>query len=118
MFYLWYFNSFFIYCLFMIGNFSFRSSTSLHNRNRKPILTMYTKEDCSLCDDLIEELLPFKDTFELEKIYITKKENIKYLRLYRYDIPVVFFAGRYLCMHKLNLDLFKKHLEQYNTDNK
>lgn len=62
---------------------------------RPPLIQLYTHEHCSLCDDLVEELeMKFHGRFELEKIDITKKENIKFLRLYRLDIPVCFLNGQ------------------------
>lgn len=38
--------------------------------------------------------MKFHGRFELEKIDITKKENLKFLRLYRLDIPVCFLNGQ------------------------
>lgn len=71
-------------------------------------MTLYTKDPCPLCDDLVEELLPFSDRFELEKVYIT--DNVKHLRLYRYDIPVVFLDNEYVCMHRLDEGMFLRKL--------
>lgn len=59
----------------------------------------------------MEELQPFKNRIFIEKIYITKKENLRWLRLYRHDIPVLFLNGQFLCMHKLNKDILAKRLE-------
>lgn len=77
---------------------------------QKPKLTLFTHDHCTLCEELIEELEPWKDRFTLERIDITKKENIHYLRLYRLDIPVLHLNNQFLCMHKLNRDLFEKRL--------
>lgn len=71
-----------------------------------PTLTLFTKDPCQLCDDLVIELNEkFQGRYKLVKVDITKKENIKYLRLYRLDIPVLYLNGQYLCMHRLNADL-------------
>lgn len=77
-----------------------------------PKLTLYTKDPCHLCDILIEDLeLNFSGEYELEKIYIDTKENVRFLRLYRHDIPVVFLNNQYLCMHRLNTKLLRRKLD-------
>ena len=38
-----------------------KSEKSSQNKFNYPILTFYTKDQCSLCDDLMEELAPFLD---------------------------------------------------------
>lgn len=50
--------------------------------------------------------------YRLEKVDITRKENVRYLRLYRYDIPVLHLNGQFLCMHRLNRGLFEKKLAE------
>lgn len=79
-------------------------SRSEEKPNEKPILTLYTKTPCPLCDELVAELAPFMDQLQLEKVDITKPENRKYLKLYRNDIPVLHFNGEFLCMHRLDTE--------------
>lgn len=78
--------------------------------NEKPTLTLYTKDPCPLCDDLKEELRPYLEKCKLELIHIDRSENLRWLRLYRYEIPVLFLNGEYLCKHKLNSDLLEMRL--------
>ncbi|XP_050079629.1 acetyl-CoA acetyltransferase B, mitochondrial [Anopheles maculipalpis] len=79
----------------------------------KPLLTLYTHDHCTLCDELVEQLeAQFSGRYVLQKVDITSKENIRFLRLYRYDIPVLFLNGQYLCMHRLNADLLHRRLEE------
>lgn len=58
----------------------------------------------------MEELKPYKDRIVIEKVDITMKENLRWLRLYRHDIPVLFLNGQFLCMHKLNKDILESRL--------
>lgn len=58
----------------------------------------------------MEELQPYKDKLIIKKIDITEKENVRWLRLYRHDIPVLFLNGQFLCMHKLDKSLLEKRL--------
>lgn len=83
------------------------------NSFKVPTITLYTHDNCSLCDDLVEELeARFSGRYTLQKVDITKKENLKFLRLYRLDIPVCFLNGQFLCMHKLNGDLLERRLNE------
>ncbi|XP_001357185.3 uncharacterized protein [Drosophila pseudoobscura] len=76
-----------------------------------PLLTLYTKKPCPLCDDLVSQLeQKYAGKFRLEKVYIDRKENVRYLRLFRHDIPVLFFNGQFLCMHKLNEEALRERL--------
>lgn len=91
--------------------FSFFSFRDNLNDFKLPKITLYSHQFCTLCDELEEELQnKFYGRYELEKIDITKKENIKFLRLYRHDIPVCFLNGQFLCMHRLNADLLNRTL--------
>lgn len=80
---------------------------------KSAVITLYTHDNCSLCDDLVEELeMKFENRYELKRVDITLKENLNYLRLYRLDIPVCFLNGQFLCKHKLNCDLLERRLHE------
>ncbi|XP_030377892.1 uncharacterized protein LOC115626628 [Scaptodrosophila lebanonensis] len=81
--------------------------------NKLPQLTLYTKVPCPLCDELVEQLEQhFAGEYILQKVYIDRKENVRFLRLFRYDIPVLFLNGQFLCMHRLNENLLRERLAQ------
>lgn len=81
-----------------------------------PVVTLYTKDPCPLCDEVKLKLLPYLDRCKLETIDITKKENVRWLRLYRYEIPVLFFNGQYMCKHVLDENILIQRLQpvEYN----
>lgn len=81
-----------------------------HTTDGPPVLTFYTKDPCGLCDIVMEDLKPYRDRIVIQKVDITEKENLRWLRLYRLDIPVLFLNGQYLCMHKLDKHLLEKRL--------
>lgn len=87
------------------------------NTNTVPKLTLYTKDPCPLCDELKLQLEPFLKRCTLETVDITRKENLRWLRLYRYEIPVLFFNGEYLCKHKLDDILLEKKLKSFEEEN-
>lgn len=71
-----------------------------------------------MCDNLKRDLEPFKHRLTLETVNILEKENVKFLRLYRYDIPVLMLNGQLLCMHRLNTDLLEQRLTEIEEENK
>lgn len=79
--------------------------------NELPTLTLFTKYPCPLCDELMHELNPYLNRVKFETTDITKKENVRYLRLYRYEIPVLFLNGQYLCKHVLDKRLLEERLQ-------
>nr|CAD7410288.1 unnamed protein product [Timema cristinae] len=68
----------------------------------RPKLTLYTKNPCPLCDDLRLQLQPFLDRVELENLDIERQDNSRWRSLYKYEIPVLFLEGQFLCKHKLD----------------
>lgn len=66
----------------------------------------------------MEELKPYNDRISIEKVDITKKENLRWLRLYRHDIPVLFLNGHFLCMHKLDKDILERRLVNLEHEQK
>lgn len=81
-------------------------------QQQKPILTLYTKDPCPLCDELVNKLMPFMHRLHLEKVDITRPENQKFFKQYRYDIPVLHINGQFLCMHRLDAELLHTKLNE------
>nr|XP_006626994.1 PREDICTED: glutaredoxin-like protein C5orf63 homolog [Lepisosteus oculatus]XP_015222941.1 PREDICTED: glutaredoxin-like protein C5orf63 homolog [Lepisosteus oculatus] len=75
-----------------------------------PVLTLFTKDPCPLCDEAKEVLDPFKDRFILQEVDITLPENKVWFERYKYDIPVFHLNGQYLMMHRVHMDLLEKKL--------
>ncbi|KAH8298180.1 hypothetical protein KR018_010562 [Drosophila ironensis] len=76
-----------------------------------PVLTLYTRDPCPLCDELVQQLEEqFPGQYRLDKVYIDRKENVRFLRLFRHDIPVLFLNGQFLCMHRLNEEALRERL--------
>jgi glutaredoxin len=85
-----------------------------HKYSSPPKLTLYTKDACSLCDVVKNELkLKFNGSYQLETINITAPGNEHFKQLYQYEIPVLFLEGHYLCKHKLDVELLERRLLKY-----
>ncbi|KAG1693179.1 Acetyl-CoA acetyltransferase, mitochondrial [Nymphon striatum] len=59
----------------------------------KPVLTMYTKNICPLCDEARHALLPYMDRFIFQTIDIKLPENEEWFGKYRYEIPRILRLG-------------------------
>ncbi|XP_012151447.1 acetyl-CoA acetyltransferase 1 isoform X2 [Megachile rotundata] len=90
-----------------------------HPISTPPTLTLYTKYPCPLCDILKDELvLRFSGRYRLQEVNITAPENERFFKLYKYEIPVLFLEGQFLCKHRLDSDLLEKRLQDLISDEK
>jgi hypothetical protein len=66
-----------------------------------PLLTVYSRPGCHLCEKLIEELLPLiRDRAELEVLNIDTRAD--WTQAYGSLIPLVELNGRALCHYHLD----------------
>ncbi|CAG5093969.1 Similar to acat1-a: Acetyl-CoA acetyltransferase A [Cotesia congregata] len=79
-----------------------------------PRLQLFTKNPCPLCDVLKAELeAQFHGCYVLEQVDISSPGNEGLFELYRYQIPVLFFEGHYLCKHRLDVELLRKRFDYF-----
>ena len=81
-----------------------------------PTLTLYTKEECSLCDEAKEVLQPHWHMFKFEEVDIEEDGNEKWHDMYCYDIPVFHFNGKFLMKHKVNTRLLLRKIKEFNNN--
>lgn len=87
--------------------------TYSNTTDKLPTLTLYTKDDCPLCDEAKILLTPLSHRYKLEEVDITLPENKEWYKKYRYDIPVFHFEGEFLMKHRANIKLCEKTLTEY-----
>merc|ERR1712142_494349 len=75
-----------------------------------PILTLFTKDPCPLCDEAKVVLEPYKHRYVFQQVDITLPENKVWYERYKYDIPVFHLNGRFLMMHRVNVALLEEQL--------
>lgn len=80
-----------------------------------PVLTMFTKEVCPLCDEAKAILQNYKSRFFLEEVDITQKGNEMWFEKYRYEIPVFYLNGSFLMKHRVNEQLLGEKLKKCET---
>lgn len=73
-----------------------------------PMVTLFTKDGCTLCDKVKDVLGSIKDKEEynhsLRAIDITDDEHQDWYSKYKYDIPVLHIDGQYWIKHRLSED--------------
>ncbi|XP_020865273.1 glutaredoxin-like protein C5orf63 homolog isoform X2 [Phascolarctos cinereus] len=82
-----------------------------------PVLTLFTKDPCPLCDEAKEVLKPLKNRFILQEVDITLPENSAWYDRYKFDIPVFHLNGQFLMMHKVNFSKLEKNLKKLEQQN-
>mmetsp|Transcript_28003 Transcript_28003/g.45085 ORF Transcript_28003/g.45085 Transcript_28003/m.45085 type:complete len:159 (+) Transcript_28003:50-526(+) len=82
-----------------------------------PVITLFTKEDCSLCDKVKDTLAALKDEYPhtLAAVDITDEEHQNWYNKYKFDIPVLHIEGKYFAKHRLTEEEAMKGLEEANT---
>ena len=68
------------------------------------VVRMFTKDGCSLCDDVVAVLEhAHRDLdFAFETVDIADTRNEEWCHRYKFDIPVVHLNGRYWAKHRLS----------------
>ncbi|KAI1905143.1 hypothetical protein AGOR_G00013100 [Albula goreensis] len=86
------------------------------SQRQLPILTLFTKDPCPLCDEAKEILEPYKHRFLLQEVDITRPENSVWYDRYKYDIPVFHLNGQFLMMHRVNIAVLEKRLSSVEDE--
>ncbi len=88
-------------------------STSRCGLNKpRPILTVYSRTYCHLCDEMIEALraLPRAAAFDLEIVDIDRDAALE--ALYGELVPVLSAAGSELCHYRLDIAKVDEYLSK------
>ena len=71
-----------------------------------PVVQLYTKEGCTLCDKVSDTLKAVRDTHphSLQAVDITDDDKTEWWDRYKWDIPVLHINGLYWTKHRLTSD--------------
>ena len=74
--------------------------------NGAPIVTLFTKDGCTLCDKVKDVLVSLKTELphSLSAVDITDAEHEMWFSKYKYDIPILHIDGQYWTKHRLDED--------------
>ncbi|XP_006277037.1 glutaredoxin-like protein C5orf63 homolog [Alligator mississippiensis] len=82
-----------------------------------PVLTLFTKKPCPLCDEAKEVLEPYKNRLILQEVDITLPDNAAWYDKYKYDIPVFHLNGQFLMKHRVDIQKFENQLAKLELQN-
>lgn len=91
-------------------------SSGIVSSQRLPVLTLYTKNPCPLCDVAKEKISLLQDRFQFETVDITAKGNREWWDKYKFDIPVFHFEGQFLMQHQADIKLLQSAIEKFESD--
>ena len=77
------------------------------------VVTIYSRENCHLCDVALEALKSVEAEldFKIEKIYIDQDPDL--VRKYGEEVPVIHIDGKHHDMFRVDLDRFRSSLEKH-----
>jgi glutaredoxin len=75
-------------------------------------VTLYTRPGCHLCDQAKMQMEPLLAAFgaRLREVNIDADPSLR--ALYDWDVPVVFLGARKIAKHRLDLQQFRRQLEE------
>ncbi len=75
-------------------------------------VTLYTRPGCHLCEDAKAAIAPLLREFgaSLHEVNIDKDAVLE--GRYGWDIPVIFIGARKAVKHRVDVELFRRQLEQ------
>ncbi|HUP95397.1 MAG TPA: glutaredoxin family protein [Burkholderiales bacterium] len=78
----------------------------------RPTLTVYSRNDCHLCDDLIGGLRILQARFPFNLTIVDIDRDAALHARYGEDVPVLLHGARELCRHALNSTLVTDYLSK------
>ena len=84
-----------------------------------PVVRLFTKEGCTLCDKVKDVLIDIRETYphSLEQVDITDPEHEHWFSKYKYDIPVLHIGEQFWIKHRIDVEEAIKGLSEAR-DNK
>ena len=81
-----------------------------------PVVKLYTKDECSLCDEamIVLDSVAQDVPFELIKIDITKDKEL--FEKFKEKIPVVYINGRFSFKYYVDEEIFREKLNRCKLD--
>lgn len=75
-------------------------------------VTLYTRPGCHLCEDAKAAIQPLLDEFGGSLREMNIEEDRELIERYGWDIPVLFIGARKAAKHRVNLEQFRRSLEE------
>lgn len=84
--------------------------------NKLPVVKLFTKNPCCLCDTakFLLKKIKNKEDFIYEEVDIEKQKE--YFEEFKYDIPVIFLNNKEISRHRLNESLLLNALKEIKKE--
>jgi hypothetical protein len=93
---------------------NYRNLSSQSNVHNKIKLVLYTKKNCTLCDEAKEEIQNlYPNRFHIEEVNIVKDRSL--FRKFKFDIPVFFYNEKFLMQHKVDKKALVDLVKEYDS---
>lgn len=78
-----------------------------------PILTVYSRSYCHLCDEMIEALRGLQGLFHFEIAVVDVDADPELERRHGESVPVLMHGGRELCRYRLEPSIVTAYLSKF-----
>lgn len=81
-------------------------------------VTLYTRPGCHLCDQAKAAIMPLLEEFGAALREVNIDEDRELAARYGWDIPVLFIGRRKAAKHRVNLEQFRRQLQEAREQEK
>ena len=74
-------------------------------------LRLLTKDGCQLCDESKKIINKEFPNVKIEEVYITDAGNEDLYDRWKWEIPVFYLDGKFLCKNRIDLELLKQKIK-------
>jgi glutaredoxin len=75
-------------------------------------VTLYTRPGCHLCEDAKSAIAPLLREFDASLYEVNIDKDAVLEERYGWDIPVIFIGARKAAKHRVDVEQFRRQLEQ------
>jgi glutaredoxin len=75
-------------------------------------VTLYTRPGCHLCEDAKSAIAPLLREFGASLHEVNIEKDVVLEERYGWDIPVIFIGARKAAKHRIDVEQFRRQLEQ------
>jgi glutaredoxin len=79
-------------------------------------VTLYTRPDCHLCEDAKAAIAPLLREFGASLYEVNIDKDAVLEERYGWDIPVIFIGARKAAKHRVDVEQFRRQLQDSKTN--
>jgi glutaredoxin len=79
-------------------------------------VTLYTRPGCHLCEEAKAQIAPLLNRAGARLREVNIDEDAELRERYNVDVPVIFLGARKVAKHRVDLEQFRRQLEEARRD--